>query len=167
MKLSIKHSPIGKPTKIKGGSLTYGWQAVDWTPAQLIAHIEEGKPFAVAQYQGGHRKAKNFIASGIIAADIDKNAAGTPLTHRQYTELLNHPFIHQNAFAVIQSFNSKPGAYKCRVLFHLSEAITDRDEYAAMVQIVLSMIPFADTSAKDAARAFMGGKPGRKADFTS
>ena len=167
MKLSIKHSPIGKPEKIDGKALTFGWEAVDIEPAALIAHITAGNPFAVAQYQGGHRKAKNFIASGIIAADIDKNAAGTPLTHREYTQLLNHPFIYQNAFAVIQSFNSQPGAYKCRVLFRLSEAITDKNEYAAMVQIVLSKIPFADTSAKDTARAFMGGKPGRKADFTS
>ena len=166
MKLSIKHSPIGKPDVIDGQALTYGWQPVDWTPAQLIAHIEAGKPFAVAQFKSGHRKTKNFTASGIIAADIDKNAEGVPLTELEYRALIATPFIQKHAFAVIQSFNSQPGAYKCRVLFQLSETVTNAKEYAALVRIVLSNIPFADHAAKDAARAFLGGRPSRAADFS-
>ncbi|HKI53498.1 MAG TPA: hypothetical protein VJ987_05190, partial [Anaerolineales bacterium] len=167
MKLSIKQSPIGKPSRIPGKAITYGWQSADLTPAKLIAHIEAGKPFAVAQFKDGHRSTDHFMSSDVIALDIDKNDNDIPLTEDEARAFIAHPYIQQNAFAVIESFNSKPDAYKFRVLFHLSETIIDAADYAALVELVQREVPFTDPAARDAARAFMGGKPGRTALYTN
>lgn len=177
MKLSIKHSPLGKPATANGKDLTYGWINVDYSPAQLIRHITDGKPFSVAQYKRGHRKTENFIRSSIIAVDVDGNPAHLipdtagklkprPLsTNEYYQDVLQHPFITSQAFAVIQTASSRPNAYKCRVLFALNDIITDPNEYKDLVTLVQSKVPYADPAAKDAARAFYGGVVGRPADF--
>jgi hypothetical protein len=178
MKLSIKHSPVGKPANSKGADLTYGWVNVDWEPAQLVAHITAGKPFAVAQFKNGHRKTQNFLCSSIIAVDVDGNPDDLvssppdgklkprPLTTQEYYEqVLQHPIITAYAFAVIQTASSRDNAYKCRVLFELNEAVKNPSEYKAFVTLIQSKIPFADPAAKDAARAFYGGQVGRLADY--
>jgi hypothetical protein len=145
MKLSIKHAPIGKVAKdFDFASLTRNWLGVDIAPLDLVGHIRSGLPFSVAQYVDGYRKAKNFIASDIIALDIDSGADHqTPLTEAEYQSLLNDPFIQQHAFAIIQSFSFQPHAYKCRVLFHLNRTITDAADYKKLVTLVMSQIPFA------------------------
>jgi hypothetical protein len=166
MKLSTKHNPIGKPQgNFNAQTITIDWQSVDISPLSLVNHITAGMPFAVAQFRDGYRKTTNFIASDLIALDIDTNIDNLPLTEIEYQAVLKHPIITQFAFAVIQSFSSKEGAYKCRVLFQLSETITDSTEYKDLVTTLMCHVPYVDPAAKDAARAFFGGKPGRPADF--
>lgn len=165
MKLSILNNPIGKPASGYPKHLvTYNWLSAEVTPAQLVAHIEQGKPFAIAQYQDGHRLAARFLASDLIAIDVD-GIDGQPLTTVQYQALLADPFLTQYAFAVIQSASSKPDAYKARILFHLDQLITQPDHYKQLVIAVMQYLPLADPACKDAARFFYGGHPGRKADF--
>jgi hypothetical protein len=91
VKLSIKHAPIGKVAKdFDFATLTRNWLGVDIAPLDLVGHITSGLPFSVAQYVDGYRKAKNFIASDIIALDIDSGADHqTPLTEAEYPSLLN------------------------------------------------------------------------------
>lgn len=165
MKCSIKHNPIGKPNSdYPKSKLTHGWLSANVTPSQLVQHIEAGKPFAIAHYKDGHRLAANFIASDLIALDIDGND-GTPLTTQEYERLLQDPFITQYAFAVVQSASSQPNAYKARILFRLDETITDPAHYKQLVEALMARVNWADPACKDAARFFFGGQPGRKADF--
>ena len=172
MQLTIKHSPIGKPAKPINPS--HGWIAADLTPSALIAHIVSGKPFAVGQYTGGHRHGDNFLGSSVIALDFDGVTTGKGqdktkrpyLTADEYAQLLNDPFIVQNAFAVIQSASSKPDAYRARVLFALDDCIGAADTYKAVVSHVLTLTALAsDKACVDAARFFYGGLPGRVADY--
>jgi hypothetical protein len=166
MKVSTKQYPIGKPQgKFDPRLITIHWHAADLSPLDLVNHITAGMPFAIAHFLDGYRKSSNFIASELIAIDVDGNENNVPLTTEEYLALLQNPFVQQYAFAVIQTASSQDNAYKCRVLFRLSETITDAREYKALVTEVMRHMPYADPAAKDAARAFFGGKPGRPADF--
>lgn len=168
MKLSIQQSPIGKPEKkaLDVVKWTNGWQAVDIAPLELVNHVTTGRPFAVAQYQGGVRKLENFLVSELIAVDVDENpTTKKPLTEAEKDRVLDTDIVAKYAFAVIQSASSEEGAYKLRVFFHLSEAITDAEEYVQLTRVVYGQVPYADAHTKDGARGFFGGQPGRKADF--
>ena len=174
--LSIKDSPVGKPPVVDGRQLSYGWKKATLSVTQLVKHITEGKPIAVAHYKNGHRNKINFLTSTIIVLDVDGNTANmisgknnklvpAPLTNEEYEQFINHDIIQKYAFCVIQSFSSETGAFKCRAFFALSEEIVDPDEYTALVSQLMSTLPYTDPSAKDCARAFFGGRPGRPADF--
>lgn len=161
MKLSIKHSPIGKPAENSGAALTYKWQSVSLSPSQLVQHITSGKPIAVAQYKQGHRKKSNFIVSELIALDYDENYHDAV-----YAGLIASPFIQQNAFAVIQTASSKSDSRRCRVLFRLDVPVYDASMYGDLVRIILENAPYgADKAAVDPARTFYGSSPGTVADF--
>src|SRR5690606_17532483 len=101
MKLSIKHSAIGKPEKDQFDfkNWTYGWLAVDFSPRELASHLELGKPFAVGHDAHKSHKVANFLQSDLIAIDIDAGAdRQPPLTESEYQSLLHEAsFIKGNA----------------------------------------------------------------------
>jgi hypothetical protein len=161
MKLSVKHSPLGKPLVNKGSILTYQWQAVSLSISQIVKHITSGKPVAVGQFRGGHRNKKHFLQSDLIALDYDGNYRDD-----SYQALISSDFFRRYAFAIIQTASSKPNSRRCRVLFQLDRTITSRDDYAALVLFIISIAPEgADRGARDATRAFYGSKPGTVPDF--
>lgn len=161
MKLSIKHYPIGKPAVTDGKSLTYRWQSVNLTPAEIVQHICAGKPIAVGQYKDGHRKKANFIVSELIALDYDENYSDDV-----YTGLIASPFIQKYAFAVIQTASSKENSRRCRVLFRLDTPVYDAGVYGDLVRFMLEIAPYGpDHAAVDPARAFYGSRPSTIADF--
>lgn len=181
--LSIKDTPVGKPTPLgKDGRMsyaqsqdvTYNWRNVAITPADLIAHNTSGKPLAIAHFTAGHRLTANFIKSNLIALDFDGGVKEHSLdgklikymSEQEYIELLNNPFIQAYAFAVIQSASSKPGRLKARILIRLDRVITDAGEYSSITRWIVEQLPGADHTT-DAARFFYGGLPGRAADFVN
>jgi hypothetical protein len=146
--------------------VTHGWEVVSLTTRDLISHIEAGKPFAVGLYRNNHRSQENFIASELVALDIDSNV-DRPLTKEEYLTLLQDPFIQTYACAVIQSSSSQEGAYKARVLFRLDQPITELAAFRRLMGALMQLFPIADKACKDGARFFWGGKPGRLADFVA
>ena len=161
MRVAVKHFPIGKPKKANGSDLTFNWQPIALSPTDFVAHITSGKPFTVAIYKGditengvwyeGYRKKSNFIQTEILALDYDD------LTPERFGELQQDSFIRQNAFAIVHSSSSTPEKPKVRVIFRLSQTLTEREIYEEIIKLVMAAAyPGSDEQSKDAARAFYG-----------
>jgi hypothetical protein len=159
--VSLKVGPIGKPSTPNGNNLTYDWRAVEISQkALLFEHNAAGKPCAPGQFKKGHRRKTNFLRSNVLILDFD-GPGGQGLSDEAWAALAQYPFTQEYAFGMTESFSSRPGARKGRLWFQLDQAITNPDEYRAlMVALMSGPYPEADPAAKDAARAFYGPKPG-------
>ncbi|HZA23571.1 MAG TPA: hypothetical protein VFA32_13390, partial [Dehalococcoidia bacterium] len=152
------------------------------TPESFLAAIEEGKAFCAElltvdcgrehhgqkwcckkrREQGdpthcgrphGYRISWHFASSQVLALDVD---AGN-LTIQ---DLLADLFISQYASFIYPTISWSPEQRKWRVVFILTEAITDAQVYRKAATALLDRYDTTDQQVKDPARLFFGMKPG-------
>ena len=101
----------------------------------------------------GQRIAHHFKSAQHLALDID---SGNPSTD----DLMADPFISRFAALIYPTISWTPEVRKWRVVFLLSEAITDASVYRKAATGLLDRFDTSDQAVKDAARLFYGMKPG-------
>ena len=124
------------------------------TLASAVSHDYVG-----AKYKGNYRKKENFEESNCLIMDCDNTHSDNP------DEWVDIPVLMRDfpevEFAVHYSRNHmKPKNGKvARPKFHVFfpiDKVSNAEEYSAMKEIILKIVPYFDSNAKDAARFFFG-----------
>lgn len=144
MLVSINSRIIDKPVDKKGHGTSF--EPFDLTADQLIAHICEGHAYS-SQFLGRSRKSENFVATGILAVDIDRG-----LTMSEAVEL---PYVQMFASFLHTTASHTDEHNRFRIVFELAEPIADATLYRNAISGLIQKFG-GDKSTKDAARFFYG-----------
>ena len=124
------------------------------TLANAVSHDYVG-----AKYQGNHRSITNFVESNCLILDCDNTHTDNPDEWVDISALMRD--FPEVEFAVHYSRNhmkpkeGKTARPKFHVFFPIDE-VNNAEEYSAMKEIILKIVPYFDSNAKDAARFFFG-----------
>ena len=155
---------------------------VNITPEQLINAIESGKTFTPGELSGTLEN--DWKSQQIIAADIDNDKAllddkGKPI--KKNNKVVKGPCNHViapgealeilkannlNPYFMYHSFSSTPELPKYRIIFILSERLTDGAEAKQLTRKLANLFnsatkePNADTSISNLDRLLFGSAPG-------
>lgn len=83
----------------------------------ITEHIAKGKAFTFSTFDKDYRKTENFKSLQLIGADLDDLAPNHDIYH--------HPFIAENAYALIETASSTLEKPRYRVLFLLDKEVAD------------------------------------------
>ena len=115
--------------------------------------------YVCAEYQNSRRNIRNFIGSDCLPMDCDNDHTEDPAGWKTPEDVKEaFPGV---AFAVhysrsnMREKNGKTARPKFHILFPI-EYVTDANVYRDMKKLVLSLFPYFDLGAKDAARFFFG-----------
>lgn len=112
-----------------------------------------------AAYRNNHRAISDFLQSDCLMLDLDNTHSENPADWKTL-EHVKAAFPGVPFYAVESRNHMKPKDGKSpRPKYHLYFAInttTDRDIYAQWKSWAISVFPYFDTNAKDAARFFFG-----------
>ncbi|MDA0735478.1 MAG: hypothetical protein O2860_13010, partial [Chloroflexi bacterium] len=101
----------------------------------------------------GYRIGWHFQSSQVLALDVDSG-------NLTIDELLADPFISSYATFIYPTISWTPEVQKWRVVFILSEAISDAQVFRKAATALLDRYQATDQQVKDPARLFFGMKPG-------
>lgn len=148
LKVSLSSGFINKvPIKNK---LAYrnGFVPSEITIIELGDAIDHGMTFSY-QFSGNTRSAGNFLASDILAIDID------------YGMTLNdaslHPIVQKYCSMLYTTVNHSPDQHRFRLIFVLPRTITSARDLSAATRALAQRLG-GDRAATDAARIFHGNK---------
>lgn len=117
----------------------------------LRNHITTGKAFTMGYFQGNHRVSAAFVSAQLLALDLDT----CPLS---IENVANFAFVDEYSYLVYPSPSSTPLNPKTRVLFVLSEPVTDGMHWRVLQQALIEhMEPLKpDKVCHDPSRFFYG-----------
>ena len=136
------------------------WQedfADNWQPAtgsihDLLEIIRRGIAFIPAAMDSTHRSSSAFVSADLAVVDIDHG-----LSLEGFGE---HPLARvAAALYTTASHSDEPGRHRFRVIFRLSEQITDPELYKAVVTLLIQRLG-GDKSCSDPCRLFYGCSTG-------
>ena len=116
------------------------------TLANAVSHDYVG-----AKYQGNHRSITNFEASNCLMLDCDNTHSDNPDEWVDISALMRD--FPEVEFAVHYSRNhmkpkkGKAARPKFHVFFPIDE-VNNAEEYSAMKEIILKIVPYFDSNAK-------------------
>lgn len=120
---------------------------------ELALEIVKGKSFVPATFKsinGVIRRTKEYWKSQeVVALDFDDGMT--------LNEALKNDFFQRYASFLYTTFSHTEQHNKFRVVFVLSEVITNYKKVEAILRKLMEMFPQADKSCKDATRLFFGG----------
>jgi hypothetical protein len=144
MLLSINTKIVNKPAdKSQHGT---PFNPVDLTVDELIDQIMKGHAYS-AQYRENKRKSENFIATGILAVDIDHGMT--------LAEAIKSPYLNFFASFIHTTATHTDEHNRFRIVFELAEPITDAVVYRKAITGLIDKFG-GDRQTKDAARFFYG-----------
>lgn len=153
IKYSVNRSVVGKlpenATTRDWGRFNGKFERVESTAHGLAVNVWRGYSFAPI-YKNNWRKGENFECAYHIALDFD-----TMDQHSALETLENEPYSIYASF-IYSTPSSTSDAPRSRLVFVLEKPITCKDRYEKLCQALLLQYPYADMSAKDAARSFFG-----------
>lgn len=132
--------------QLKQKAFSQGFVAVTDTVENLAEAINTGWAFSY-EFLSGTRKAANFIATDILAVDIDYG-----LTIK---EALKNPIVKKYCSVLYTTPSHSLDHHRFRLIFVLPRTITDPNEVKS-ASIALARRLGGDLSATDAARIFYG-----------
>lgn len=149
LKFSINPELINKIPPSDKRALADGFISVEWSIDDLAMAIsEEGWAFSY-QFKDGHRKAVNFIATDILAVDIDDGM--------DVAEALQHPIFKTHGALLYTTPSHIVEEPRFRLVFITPRTITDANE-ASWASKALARRLGGDNAATDKARMFYGSR---------
>ena len=124
-----------------------GFESKALTIEQLAEHVKQGHAFTAEL--SGHRRATNFVATDVVAVDIDHGMT--------VEQVLQHPLIVASAAFVCTTVSHTDAAPRLRVVFPTATTITDPQHQRAVARS-LALRLGGDLSATDPARIFFGNR---------
>jgi hypothetical protein len=145
LKVAINPRLINKNEADDKTLFTQGWENVELTPRELVAKIQQG--IAYCAQLSGPRKASNFLATDVIAVDIDLG--------KHIDEMLTDPIVARHATIIYTTYSHTAAAPRYRIVFALPRTITNPKEIAAASRS-LTLRLSGDLAATDATRISFG-----------
>lgn len=127
------------------------WEQEQTTARGLAVNIYKGYSFAPVF--DGRKTKDNFLYAFHIALDFDSKDKRSSLDYLAQQDYIN--WFASFAYTTPSHTDEEPRA---RVVWVFEEPIRSRDEYETLYLALLHEYPWADQSAKDAARFFYGSK---------
>jgi hypothetical protein len=147
LRLSINPKLINKNEADDASLFAKGWLNMAVTPRELAEYIDAGIAFSCEL--DGSRKASNFVASDVLAVDVD----GT----RTIDDALEDPFVQSHATIIYATPSHTAERHRFRLVFALPRTIESaRDMKAAYRSLALRL--GGDLASTDAARLFYGSQ---------
>lgn len=146
MLLSINTHIHNRPEKRGGHWFAAGFESKDLSMAELADQVRAGHAFS-SQFAKGRRSKANFIASGVIAADVDYGMT--------IEQALNHPLVRNNAGMIYTTGRHTPEHNRFRIVFELEAPIESEKTYHHALLGLISRL-LSDRSCQDGARFFYG-----------
>lgn len=144
--ISINTGIVDKPDKPARVDLAKCWQPIGITPKALAEVILRGNAIA-PQYKDDYRKTANFIQSGFLAADVDRD-----MTLEQAKD---HAFVQHHANLIHTTASHTADKHRFRIIFLLDEPIMSARDWAD-AQLGLALEIGSDRAVSDGARLFFG-----------
>lgn len=149
LKFSLNPSLVDKIPPSDKRALGDGFVAVDDTIDALAAAIsEEGWAFSY-QFEGEKRQAARFLATDILAVDVDGGL--------RINDALSLPIVENHCSLFYPTVSHTPEEHRFRLVFVLPRTITKADELVAAARSLARRVG-GDPAATDAARLFYGNK---------
>ncbi len=146
LKFSVNPELINKfPPKDKR-YMAEGFIDIEDTLESLAQSIQEGWAFSY-QFLDGRRSKDNFIATDIVAIDVDNGSV--------ISEALKNPVVSSYCSLLYTTSGHTPDHHRYRLVFVLPRTITDASELRA-VNVSLCQRLHGDIAATDPARMFYG-----------
>lgn len=124
---------------------------VEVTLDELSIAIGRGQTYCIGTFHNGSRKIENFVQAQIVGLDIDRGN----LTSQDILNRLSHCGVTPNLIG--ETFSSKPGDLKWRVLIGLSEALEDPSTYSQVTKYLIRAVG-GDKATSDPSRLFFGSQ---------
>lgn len=117
-----------------------------------------GKTTVLAEYVRGEKlsKTSKLMKQNILMLDFDNNGK----EQLSISELLEIPFIQENASFFYETFSSDSLKNKFRVVFVLEMGLTNYKQVESAYQKLYELFPSADTKVGQTNRMFFGGTKG-------
>jgi hypothetical protein len=149
MKLSVNRAVINKSKDWE--VLATRFVNEELSLDQLAKEVNAGHAFST-QHKG-RRQQTNFIASGYIALDFDRN------NPEDIDEIFNDQVVSSYYGLFYHTYSSTSEAPKFRIVFELENPIYDADYYREVVTaFIWKFAANADETCKDPCRLFYGSK---------
>ena len=145
--ISFDHKPTGGEIGTIKRKMYTNEMSVDYM-AQLIG--EKGHSFSPAVFSGGTKK-ENFLHQQLIGLDFDHGATFADV--RDKADKYGIPIL----FAY-KTFSWTETDERFRVIFALSEPLSDGFTVEAIIAMLMKIFKVADPCCKDCSRLFFGGK---------
>lgn len=130
---------------------------------ELALAIIAGKTFVPAIFKAINGTVKRnkecWNSQQVVALDFDEGMT--------LEEVLEDTFFKENAAFIYTTFSHTESKHKFRVVFVLSEVVTNYQMIESMLQELMAMYPQADKACKDATRLFFGGKELFELDYSN
>lgn len=130
---------------------------------ELALAIKDGKTFAPATFKSMNGTVKRnkecWYSQQVVALDFDEGMT--------LNEALEDTFFKKNAAFIYTTFSHTESKHKFRVVFVLSELVTNYRIVESLLMELMVMYPQADKTCKDATRLFFGGKEIFELDYSN
>ena len=150
LKLSINEHLHDKTKPFGDRYMAEGFNPYEVSPEQLKEAVEEGWAFSY-QYKDGLRSVRNFLATDILAVDVDGGI--------NIDECLDLPLVRNYATLFYTTPSHSVDEHRFRVVFALPRTLTDPEEVKAANRALAQHLG-GDMAATDAARIFFGSSEG-------
>lgn len=147
LRLSINPKLINKNEADDASLFAMGWLNMAVTPRELAEYIDAGMAFSCEL--DGSRKASNFVASDVLAVDVD----GT----RTIDDALQDPFVQSHATILYTTPSHTAERHRFRLVFALARTIESAHHMKAAYRS-LALRLGGDLASTDAARLFYGSR---------
>jgi hypothetical protein len=135
---------------VRWGKFNGAFQTETHSPDSLLSEIAAGHSFCAAL--SGYRNAERFVSSQTLALDYD---SGNP----SLDDLLTDTYIASYGTFIYSTLSHSEESRKWRVVFVLSEPITDPQVYRKAMTALLDRYQGTDQAIKDPARFLYGSHP--------
>lgn len=145
-RLPEKHEKAELATKT-----AYDWKETTLTLSEFAEHLRMGKGFGPI-YKDGHRSKETVLAINYLALDFDQDVS--------ISDVQTHPFISRFTFIAGATTSHTEEHPRTRVVFPLSEPVTDREQFMRLAERVFNQVKDLkpDESSKQAERFYFGCK---------
>lgn len=143
-----------KPSKPEVGTINNNLRIVQEVDVELLAGIVSppySATFSPVSFDGNDRCNNNFVSQSIFALDFDSGIEPETVIHRFKEFNINPNFYYT-------SFSDTPELRKFRLVLFLDTVIKDIKQRDWIMLSLMKLFPESDTTCKDAARMFYGGK---------
>lgn len=148
LKLSISKNFLDKNPLKTNNPFKEGFDPYELTLDELAQVINMGMTISY-QFAGGVRNAENFLATDLLAVDIDDGMT--------LSEARDHPLVLKYCSLLYTTASHTPEAHRFRLIFILPRTITLASEIKAASRALANRLG-GDKAATDAARMFHGSK---------
>lgn len=148
-KVSINASLIDKPDRAKlSRHSAKGWEPLELSERQLRTRIKRGHAFS-AHYLNTHRRSANFIATNMVAANVEGSMT--------IEEARANPYVRKYASFLYTTPSHRSDRARFRIVFKCAGEIKDGREWADAI-LGLAFTLGTDRSIADAGRMFFGNQ---------